>query len=57
MDDNNINLLNYGKHNETNEFVDMMRAHSFISPINRHASVKQQSATLIDDIFKISMMT
>ena len=51
MGDYNINLLNYGKHNETNEFVDMMHAHSFISLINRPTRVNQQSATLIDNIF------
>ena len=51
MGDYNINLLNYGKHNETNEFVDMMHAHYFISLRNRPTRVNQQSATLIDSIF------
>ena len=51
MGDYNINLLNYGKHNETNKFVDMMHAHSFISLINRPTRINQQSATLIDNIF------
>ena len=29
MGDYNINLLNYGKHVETNEFVDMLHSHFF----------------------------
>ena len=49
--DYDIKLLNYVKHNETNECVDMMHAHSFISLINRPIRVNQQSATLIDNIF------
>ena len=49
--DYNINLLNYGKHNETNEFVDMLHASSFISLINCPTRVQKESATLIDNIF------
>ena len=51
MGDYKINLLNYGKHVETNEFVDMLHSHSFISLINRPTRIKKQSATLIDNIF------
>ena len=51
MGDYNINLLNYGKHSETNEFFDMMHAHYFISPINRPTRVNQQSAIFINKIF------
>ena len=51
MGDYNINLLNYGKHSDTTEFVDILHGHSFISLINRPTRVKQQSATLIDNIF------
>ena len=51
MGDYNINLLNYGKHVETNEFVDMLHSHSFISLINCPTRIKKQSATLIDNIF------
>ena len=32
---NIIDLLNYGKHNETNDVVDILRASSFVSLINR----------------------
>ena len=35
MGDYNINLLNYGKHNETNDVVDILCAPSFVSLINR----------------------
>ena len=31
MGDYNINLLNYGKHNETNDVVDILCAPSFVS--------------------------
>ena len=48
MGDYDINLLDYGKHNATNGFVDMMHAHSFISLINRPTN---NSQTLIENIF------
>ena len=51
MGDYNINLLNYGKHSDTTEFVDILHGHSFISLISRPTRVKQQSVTLIDNIF------
>ena len=47
----NINFLNYGKHIDTTEFVDILHGQSFISLIYRPTRVKQQSATLIDNIF------
>ena len=46
-----INLLNYGKHVETNEFVDLLHSYSFICLINRPTRIKKQSATLIDNIY------
>ena len=52
----NINLSNYGKHVDTTEFVDILHGHSFISLINRPTRVKQQSATLIDNIFTNSYL-
>ena len=51
MGDYHINLLNYRKHNETNDFVDILHASSFISLINRPTMVQKDSATLIDNIF------
>ena len=52
MGDYNINLLNYGKHNEANDFVDILHASSFVPPpINRPTRVQKESPTLIDNIF------
>ena len=56
MGDFNINLSNYGKHVDTTELVDILHGHSFISFINRPTRVKQQSATLIDNIFTNSYL-
>ena len=56
MGDYSINLLNYGKHIDTTEFVDILHGHSFISLINRPTRVKQQSATLIDNMFTNSYL-
>ena len=56
MGDCNINLLNYGKHIDITEFVDILHGHSFISLIDRPTRVKQQSATLIDNIFTSSYL-
>ena len=35
MGDYNVNLLNYGKHKETSEFVNLFHSYSFISLINK----------------------
>ena len=51
MGDYNMNLLNYGRHSNTTDFVDISHANSFMSLINRPTRVKQESATLIDNIF------
>ena len=51
MGDYNINLLNYGKHKETSEFVDLIHSYSFISLINKPTRLASQNATLIDNIF------
>ena len=47
----NVNLLNYGKHRETTDFVDALHSNSFVSLINRPTRVNGHSATLIDNIF------
>ena len=44
-------LLNYGKHDGTTCFVDMLHAHSCVSLISRPTRVSKSSATLIDNIF------
>ena len=41
MGDYNINLLNYDKHQDTTDFVDMLHANSFISLINRPTRIKK----------------
>ena len=55
MGDININLLNYDTHQHTTNFVDLIHANSFVSLINKPTRVKQQSATLIDNIFTNSL--
>ena len=50
MGDYNVNLLNYGKHRETTDFVDALHSNSFVSLINRPTRVNGDSATLIDNM-------
>ena len=56
MGDYNINLLNYGKHKETSEFVNLFHSYFFISLINKPTRLAGQNATLIDNgkIFRIT---
>ena len=51
MGDYNINLLNYGKHNETNDVVDILCAPSFVSLINHPTWVQNEPAIMIEYIF------
>ena len=51
LGDYNVNLLNYGKHDGTTCFVDILQAHSFVSLISRPTRVSKSFATLIDNIF------
>ena len=51
----NINLLNYETHQHTKDFIDQLHANSFVSLINKPTRVKQQSATLIDNILTNSL--
>ena len=51
MGDYNVNLLNYSKHRETTEFVDILHSNSFVSLINRPTRINGSGATLIDNIF------
>ena len=48
MGDYNVNLLNYNKHRETTEFVDILHSISFAFLINRPTRINGSSATLID---------
>ena len=51
MGDYKINLLNYEKHSDTTDFVDLLHANSFISLLNRPTIVNRESAPLIDNRF------
>ena len=46
-----MNRLNYGKHRESTEFVDILHSSSFVPLINRPTRINGSSATLIDNIF------
>ena len=49
--DFNVNLLNYSKHNQTNEFLDSLASKSFIPLILQPTRIASHSNTLIDNIF------
>ena len=51
MGDFNINLLNYTKHNNTKDFLDVMFSHFLYPVITRPTRITEYSATLIDNIF------
>ena len=51
MGDYNIDLLNAGSHDLTNEFVDLMFCNEFLPLISRPTRITATSATLIDNIF------
>ena len=51
MGDFNINLFNYDKHLFTSEFVDLMFSFSYSPLINKPTRVKNNSYTLIDNIY------
>ena len=51
MGDYNINLLNFGTHTKTNEFIDDVISHGFLPYILKPTRVTDTSATLIDHIY------
>ena len=51
MGDYNLDLLKHDKHPLTENFLDVMYAHSFIPVINRPTRVTMNTFTLIDNIF------
>ena len=51
MGDFNINILNVNNHVPSSEFLDMMYSHSLIPLINKPTRVKNNSTTLIHNIF------
>ena len=52
MGDFNINLLNYGSHGETDDFINTMISHYLLPHILHPARVTDHSATVIDNIFQ-----
>ena len=51
MGDFNIHLLQYDTHNSTNDFLNSMISHSFLSYVLQLTGVTDHSATIIDNIF------
>ena len=51
MGDFNINLINYGSHMETQDYIDAMFQHSFIPLINKPTRITTTTATVIDNIY------
>ena len=51
LGDFNVNLLNYIKHNQTNEFLDFLKSNSFIPLILQPTRITSHSNTLLDNIF------
>ena len=51
MGDYNLDLLKHDKHPLTENFLDVIYAHSFIPVINRPTRVTMNTFTLIDNIF------
>ena len=51
LGDFNVKLLNYNKHNQTNEFLDSLASDSFIPLILQPTRITSHSNTLIDNIF------
>ena len=47
----NVNLLNYNEHNQTNEFLDSLASNSFIPLILQPTRITCHCNTLIDNIF------
>ena len=56
--DFNINLLNTDKHVPTSDYLEMLYTYNMYPLINKPTRVKQNSASLIDNIFtNISLHT
>ena len=48
---NNVNLLNYNKHNKSDEFLDSLASNPFIPLILQPTRITSHSNTTIDSIF------
>ena len=51
MGDFNINLLNYGSHTETQDYIDAMFQQAFIPLISKPTRITATTATVIDNIY------
>ena len=51
MGDFNIDLLNYGSHNKTSDFLETMFSFNMLPLISKPSRISTNSATLIDNIF------
>ena len=51
MGEYNINLLNFDRHQETNDFIDSVIAQGYIPHITKPTRITQVSATLIDHLY------
>ena len=51
IEDFNVKLLNYNKHNQTNEFLDYIASNSSIPLILQPTTITSHSNTVIDNIF------
>ena len=51
LEDYNINLLNFGTHKKTNDFLDNVISQGFVPQIIKPTRITSASATLIDHIY------
>ena len=56
LGDLNVNLSNYNKHNQTNEFLDSLASDSFIHLLLKPTRITSHSNTLKDKIFSVSVI-
>ena len=53
LDGFNIELLNYDQYTATNEFLDSLSSHMFLSPIVRPTRIRNNFKTPLDNIYSI----
>ena len=56
LGDYNVNLLNIDKHQDSQDFADLMYSNSFLPAITKPTRVTAKSATLIDNIFSTNII-
>ena len=55
LGDYNVDLLNIDKHQDSQDFIDLMYSNSFLPAITKPTRVTAKSATLIDNIFSTNI--